>query len=92
MIDCGNIGCVSTTTRFIAVVDFWAGATNEPDVKEATEEGVLFRLDLDLKLHRVIENVSIPNGVGCSVDNKTTYFTDSPTKNIFKFKLRSHYR
>lgn len=44
--------------------------------------GVLFRLDPDLSLHRVKEGVTIPNGTSWSADNKTMYFTDSPTGKI----------
>ena len=65
---------------------FFAGAMNDPKVKEPTNEGVLFRLDPDLSLHRVIENVTIPNGMGLTLDEKFMYFIDSPTKNISKFK------
>lgn len=78
-----NDGAVDSSGRF------WVGAMNDPKVKEPTDEGVLFRLDPDLNLHRVIENVTIPNGIGWSVDNRTMYFTDSPTKNISKFTYDS---
>lgn len=43
----------------------------------------IFRLDPDGSLHRMIEGVSIPNGISWSKDDKLMYFTDSPTKNIF---------
>ena len=33
----------------------------------------------------MIEGVSIPNGISWTADNKTMYFADSPTKNIFKY-------
>ena len=74
-----NDGAIDTAGRY------WAGAMNDPKVKAPTDEGVLFRLDPDLKLHRVIEKVTIPNGIGWSADDKTMFFTDSPTGNIFKF-------
>jgi len=47
--------------------------------------GVLFRLDPDLTLHRMIEGVTIPNGTSWSLDGKTMYFADSPTKNIWAY-------
>lgn len=47
--------------------------------------GVVFRLDPDLSLHRMIEGVTIPNGITWSADDKTMYFADSPTKNIFAY-------
>ena len=74
-----NDGAVDQNGRF------FVGAMNDPMVAEITNEGVLFRLDPDMKVHRVIEKVSIPNGIGWSVDGKIMYFTDSPTKTIFKF-------
>ena len=74
-----NDGAVDSGGRF------WAGAMNDPLVTEPTNEGVLFRLDPDLKLHRVVENVTIPNGIGWNVNNDTMFFTDSPTKKIYKF-------
>ena len=78
-----NDGAVDSSGRF------WAGAMNDFNVKEPTNEGILFRLDSDLKLHRVIEKVTIPNGIGWSVDNQTMYFVDSPTKRILQFKYNS---
>lgn len=75
-----NDGAVDSAGRF------WAGAMNDPlVVDEPTNEGVLFRLDPDLKLHRIMGDVTIPNGIGWNVKNDTMYFTDSPTQNIYKF-------
>lgn len=74
-----NDGAVDAAGRY------WVGTMNDPKVKEPTNEGVLFRLDPDLSLHRMIENVTIPNGMGWSADNKKMFFTDTPTKNIFAF-------
>ena len=71
---------------------YWAGAMNDPKVKAPpTDEGVLFRLDPDMTLHRMIENVSIPNGICFSPDEKFMYFIDSPTGNG-KLFLRMHLR
>lgn len=50
-----------------------------------TDEGVLFRLDPDLSLHRVKKNVTIPNGTTWSKDEKTMYFTDSPSGKIMAY-------
>ena len=66
---------------------YWAGTMNDPLIKSPTNEGVLFRLDPDKSLHRVIENVTIPNGIGWTFDGKYMYFTDSPTGKIFKYKF-----
>lgn len=74
-----NDGAVDSRGRY------WAGAMNDPKVHEPTDEGVLFRLDPVMKLHRMIEKVTIPNGMGWSADDKRMFFTDTPTKNIFQF-------
>lgn len=68
---------------------YWAGTMNDPPIKSPTDEGVLFRLDPDKSLHRIIENVTIPNGMGWTLDRKFMYFTDSPTGHIFKYKFDS---
>lgn len=52
--------------------------------------GVLFRLDPDLTLHRVLENVTIPNGISWSSDNKTIYFTDTATGGIDAYDYDEH--
>lgn len=74
-----NDGAVDSHGRF------WAGAMNDPKVKKPTAEGVLFRLDPDLSLHRMLEPVTIPNGIGWNYANDTMYLTDSPTGQIFAF-------
>ncbi|KAK5017671.1 hypothetical protein BJ546DRAFT_902924 [Cryomyces antarcticus] len=72
----GNDGAVDSRGRY------WAGAMNDPLVKEPSDEGVLFRLDPDLSLHRILSNVTIPNGISWSADDRTMYFTDSPSGQI----------
>ncbi|KAL8778680.1 MAG: hypothetical protein Q9213_007294 [Squamulea squamosa] len=74
-----NDGAVDRAGRY------WVGTMNDPKVKAPTDEGVLFRLDPDMTLHRMIENVTIPNGIGWSADDKKMFFVDSPTRNIFVF-------
>ena len=65
---------------------YFAGTMNDPLKTQPTDEGVLFRLDPDLSLHRVLEKVTIPNGMGFTLDEKSMYFIDSPTKNVWKYK------
>ena len=74
-----NDGAVDSRGRF------WAGAMSDPLVTEIVNEGVLFRLDPDLTLHRMIEKVGIPNGIGWSKDDRTMFFVDTFTKKIEKF-------
>ncbi|KAI4120550.1 MAG: hypothetical protein LQ338_006935 [Usnochroma carphineum] len=75
----GNDGAVDAAGRY------WVDTMNDPMVQEPTNEGVVFRLDPDLTLHRMIENVTIPNGIGWSADDKKMFFADTPTGNIFVF-------
>lgn len=54
-----NDGHVDTHGRF------WAGSMNDFHVEDLQTEGAIYRLDTDLSVHRVIEGISIPNGMGC---------------------------
>ncbi|KAL3473460.1 hypothetical protein BJX99DRAFT_198961 [Aspergillus californicus] len=74
-----NDGAVDSKGRL------WAGAMNDPKIQAPINEGVLFRLDGDLKLHRMVEQLTIPNGIGWNNANDTMYLTDSPTGKIFAF-------
>ena len=74
-----NDGAVDTSGRF------WVGTMNDPTITDPTDVGVVFRLDPDMTLHRMIEKVTIPNSIGWSADDTTMFFTDSPTKTISKF-------
>lgn len=48
-------------------------------------QGVLFRLDPDGQLHRVLTGITTPNGMSWSRDNRTMYFTDTQEKTIFTY-------
>lgn len=74
-----NDGAVDSRGRF------WVGTMNDFHMGKPQPEGVLFRLDPDLTLHEILHGVSIPNGIGWSPDDKTMYFTDSPTRSIFAY-------
>ncbi|KAF2500947.1 hypothetical protein BU16DRAFT_476345 [Lophium mytilinum] len=74
-----NDGAIDSRGRF------WVGFMDDPLIKDPVDEGVLFRLDPDRSLHRVLEGVTIPNGTTWSADDKHMYFTDSPTRNIYVF-------
>ncbi|KAJ5774072.1 hypothetical protein N7457_008968 [Penicillium paradoxum] len=64
---------------------FWAGAMNDPKVQKPQAEGVLFRLDPDQSVHRMLAPVTIPNGIGWNLTDDVMYLTDSPTGKIFAF-------
>ena len=55
---------------------FWAGTM---DGDHAPGRGALYRLDTDMRVHRMVENVSISNGLAWSLDRRTFYYIDSPT-------------
>lgn len=74
-----NDGAVDAKGRF------YAGAMNDPAVVgngNFTDEGILFRLDPDLSLHRIKDHLTIPNGMSWTRDNATIYLTDSPSGHI----------
>jgi sugar lactone lactonase YvrE len=52
---------------------------------ELTFSGSLFRLDPDLSLHKMLDGISIPNGITWTKDGRTLYVADSPTRNIYAF-------
>ncbi|GES62427.1 calcium homeostasis protein Regucalcin [Aspergillus terreus] len=74
-----NDGAVDSRGRF------WAGSMNDPKVKSPSPEGALYRLDPDLTLHRMVEQMTIPNGIGWNAADDTMYLTDSTTGKIFAF-------
>jgi sugar lactone lactonase YvrE len=59
---------------------FWAGTMETP-----TRKGNLFRLDKDLSVHRMLDNIGCSNGIVWSGDKKTMYYIDTPTMKIDAF-------
>jgi sugar lactone lactonase YvrE len=66
---------------------FFVGTMNDPLVVDGnlTDEGVLFRLDPDLSLHRVKDQITIPNGMSWADSDTKMHLTDSPTEKIFRY-------
>ena len=67
---------------------FYVGTMNDPAVLgdvDFTDEGIMFRLDPDLSIHRIQENIKIPNGISWTLDNRTMYMTDSPSGEITQY-------
>ena len=61
---------------------FWAGTMGwhaEPGL------GSLYRLDPDGTVRRMVEGVSISNGLGWSPDGTTMYYVDTPTYRVDRF-------
>ena len=60
----------------------WVGTMSISGKKEA---GSLYRLDPDSSIHKMIENVSISNGIVWSPDATKMYYIDTPTKKVMKY-------
>ena len=61
---------------------FWAGTMSINDEKNA---GALYRLDSDSSIHKMVENVSISNGIVWSLDNAKMYYIDTPTQKVLAY-------
>ena len=67
---------------------FWAGTT---DIDHRPGLGTLYRLDPDLRVSPMLRDVTISNGLDWSLDGRTMYFIDTPTRRVdaFAFDLQS---
>lgn len=62
---------------------FWIGTmSSDGSVPGA---GALYRLDEGARLTRVLDNLTISNGMGWSSDQRTMFFIDSPIREIWAF-------
>lgn len=61
---------------------FWAG-TMSTTGEEKT--GSLYRFDTDTTIHKMIENVSISNGIVWSLDRTKMYYIDTPTQKVMGY-------
>lgn len=66
---------------------FWAGTMSEANDRQA--EGVLYRLDPDGSVHRMLTGLGIPNGIGWSPDNTVMYVTDTAEQTIYAFDFEA---
>ncbi|KAH8651193.1 regucalcin like protein [Xylariales sp. PMI_506] len=76
-----NDGAVDSHGRY------WVGSmTDSSIVGEERAEGILFRLDPDLSLHRILDGVTSPNGTGWNAADTIMYWTDSTgPRSIYAF-------
>jgi sugar lactone lactonase YvrE len=61
---------------------FWAG-TMALDKRRGA--GALYRLDADGRVHRMLDEVSISNGLDWSNDGRLMYYVDTPTRSVDVF-------
>lgn len=61
---------------------FWVGTM---EMNTAHAIGALYRLGGDGRVQKMREKVFCSNGLGWSPDNRTMYYTDSPTHTIFAY-------
>lgn len=53
---------------------FWAGTMAYAD---QSTQGALYRMDADLSVHKMLDNIGISNGITWSLDHSTMYYIDS---------------
>lgn len=58
---------------------FWAGTMSLEGRQKA---GALYRLDPDSSVHKMIDSVSISNGIVWSLDHRNMYYIDTPTQKV----------
>jgi sugar lactone lactonase YvrE len=61
---------------------FWAGTMA---VSEARGAGGLYRLDADASVHRMLDGVSISNGIAWNAAADLMYYIDTPTREVAVF-------
>lgn len=61
---------------------FWIGTM---DLQERQGMGNLYKIDCKLNVTKVLDNLSVSNGIVWSRDKKTMYFIDSPTYSVQAF-------
>lgn len=64
---------------------FWLGTMNDPKEAEITNEAVPFRLNTEGSFHRILEEVSVPNGIRWNEKDDIMYWTETPTNNVYAF-------
>ena len=61
---------------------FWAGTMSLTRTPRAAN---LWRLDPDLSVHRMLDGVTTSNGIVWSLDRRTMYYIDTPTREVAAF-------
>ena len=63
---------------------FWIGTM---DKEKGAFQGKLYRIDPDLSVTTVVEEVGTSNGIGWSLDGKYMYYTDSARSVIYRYSF-----
>ena len=63
---------------------FWVGSMHT-EMREPS--GSLYRIDLDLKVTRFFDGITVPNSIAFSPDDRTFYFADSFKREIWAYDL-----
>lgn len=63
---------------------FWIGSMYEPRDKPL---GALYRLDADLSLHKILDGVTVANGLAFTPDGTGFYWADSPARTVWRYDL-----
>jgi L-arabinonolactonase len=61
---------------------FWTGTL---DRKLGSQIGKLYRVSTDLKVTAMDRGFTISNGIGWSPDDRVMYFTDTPSRRIYRY-------
>jgi sugar lactone lactonase YvrE len=61
---------------------FWAGTMSTSGEKNA---GALYRLDADSVIHKMIDKVSVSNGIVWSPNHSRMYYIDTPTQKVMGY-------
>ena len=61
---------------------FWVGTMRDD---EQAPVGTLYRLDADRSLHTMASQMTVPNSLAWSPDNRTLYHADSPRRAIYAY-------
>ncbi len=72
-------------TRFNDVIADPAGRVFCGTMRSGGQAGALYRLEIDGRMIRVLEDVGCSNGIGFSPDLATMYYTDSPRREVYAF-------
>ncbi|XP_011306311.1 regucalcin isoform X2 [Fopius arisanus] len=64
---------------------FWAGTMSEKDDQVADNQGALYRFQEDGTPVKVLDGVTISNGLCWSHDNEIFYYIDSPTHEVVAY-------